>query len=1045
MGSKATEPEGIRRALEAARSALGALQWSCDWRVAPTAPADPAQARPDTTGWPTYQEWFLAGRDWQPGDNWLYATVTFPAEVEGVRIEGSAAAIHLGGWHPFSLFFEGVLVAQEERPWLSTGPALLPLPEPLRAGHPYQVTLRLPVPNHGMTVPFGVNLRVESVARALEEVDTLLAELSIAETLAESPADQEALARAYDAIDLDAVIERRWEAAAASFAAAEAHLAPLSARAKAHTIHLLGHSHIDMNWMWTWDDTVACILRDFHSVTELMRDYPELTFSHSQVATYAEVKQRNPALWAEVCQRVAEGRWEVVAPTWVEGDLNLANGEAIARHFLYAIRWCRAHLGVTPKTMWEPDTFGHPGNIPQLARLAGIERYFHMRCNPALPDWWPAYWWEGIDGSRLLATSRVYNGEISPAAILDAFQASQSLGSRSGFHLHGVGDHGGGPVRANLETLRRLQARPLIPTLRCSTMEAFTTELLREGVALPVHRGESSTVFEGCYTTHADIKRFNREGENRLLTAEALAALAGVDERAPMADAWQQVLFNQFHDLLDGSGIHPPYDECAEKHAAVLAAADAATEKALTALAAAVDTRGDGPAILVVNPLAWERTDVVRVSGLGALPEYPVLQAPDGSRVPGQRSGEDLLFLAREVPALGHAVYHLLAGDEAPAASAVPLSALRPAPGLTVREEETCFVVETPLFRAVVGKDSGIIGSLVDKRCGRELNAYGVPKWGTYVGSARPDLALNVFQVTEEAPHGMSAWLANEVHTEHSLLSGATVEVVECGPVRAALRVTHTVRSSRIVQQILFYRDLARIDFETVVDWQEVGTPQTGVPGLKVAFTARLNRPEATYEIPFGAVARPTDGQDVPALRWADVSGDDYGISLLNDGKYGYDALGSRLRLALLRSSYDPDPVPDCGEHRFRYSLYPHPGTWREADTVRQGVGFNQPLLAHVVDAHAGHCPARAAGITVTGLESVLVSSLKCPEEGDGWILRLYESQGRAGSVTLRLARPLAAAALVNLLEETQAVLPVNDGAVSLSFRPWEVKTLRLR
>lgn len=1057
-------------ALGEARRALGALQWGCDWRVAPQPPAAPASARPDTAGWPTFGEWHATH---QPGDAWLYATLSVPAEAEGVALDGSPAALDVNGWHPFTLYVDGKLIAQEERPWLSTGPALLPLPEPIHAGRSYQVTVRLPVAPHGVIGWFAVNLRVRNLDLLAEELETIQAELQVAEALAECDADRDALAAAYAAIDCDALAARQWGRARTSFESAEEHLLPFSERAKAHTVQLLGHSHIDMNWMWTWEDTVACVLRDFHSVAELMRDYPELTFTHSQVPTY-QVAQEKEDLWAEVRRRVAEGRWEVVAGTWVEGDLNMANGEAIARHFLYAVRWCRRHLGVTPRVVWEPDTFGHPGNMPQLVKLAGIERYFHMRTNPGLPGWWPLYWWEGMDGSRILCASRGYNGHVGAFAVVDAFRRHRALGSRLAFHIHGVGDHGGGPVRANLETMRRLQRRPVMPTLTCGTMAAFTDAVLREGCALPVHRGESGCVFEGCYTSHADIKRFNREGENALLTAETLALLTGTDDRAALGRAWQHVLFNQFHDLLDGSGIHAPYDQCAEKHAEVMATAGAATQRALAALAAAVDTRGEGQAILVANPSGWARTDVVRVAGLAGVPEHPVLIAPDGARLPGQRSGDALLFVARNVPALGHATYHLAAGAEAapgaaqpwapkvsignpptadplPASPEPPWSYAMPFPspqpaveGLAVVEEFGTFRVETPVFRARVAKDSGILVGLFDKRCGRELVGHGMAKWGTCEGVDRRDLAMNVFQVLDEAPHGMTSWELAQVKSEENLIGGATVSLAENGPVRVVLRVERPIRSSKLTQEIIFYRDLERVDFETVVDWQEVGTPQAGIPNLKVAFNARLLRPQAWFEIPYGAVERPADGQEVPALRWADVSGDDYGIALLNDCKYGCDVLGGRLRLSLVRSPYDPDPAPDCREHRFRYSLFPHAGTWREADTVRQGIGFNQPLLALAADAHAGSRPATQASVAITGLPSVILSSVKCPEEGEGAIARFYESQGRAGSVTVRPAAPVRSAEVVNLLEETLEPAVLRDGAVELSFGPWEVKTLRL-
>ena len=252
-----------------------------------------------------------------------------------------------------------------------------------------------------------------------------------------------------------------------------------------------------------------------------------------------------------------------------------------------------------------------------------------------------------------------------------------------------------------------------------------------------------------------------------------------------------------------------------------------------------------------------------------------------------------------------------------------------------------------PIFRVYLRRDSGILVSFYDKRVGCELVSYGMRRGSDYLDSARADLALNVLQLEEEHPHAMSAWHLDEVHTTHSLLRGATTRIVESGPARLVFEVNHGLRSSTIHQYITFYRDLPRVDFRTSIDWQELGSPEKGVPNLKVAFTAQLAECKAWFETPFAAVQRPCDGQEVPALRWADVGGDAYGIAVLNDSKYAYDALGTRLRLTLVRSGYDPDSISDIGQHEICYSLFPHPGDWRSAGVVRQAAGFNQPLLGY--------------------------------------------------------------------------------------------------
>jgi alpha-mannosidase len=352
--------------------------------------------------------------------------------------------------------------------------------------------------------------------------------------------------------------------------------------------------------------------------------------------------------------------------------------------------------------------------------------------------------------------------------------------------------------------------------------------------------------------------------------------------------------------------------------------------------------------------------------------------------------------------------------------------------------------VETPFFRVYVRRDSGILVSFFDKRAGRELIGYGMRRGSDYLDSVRADLAFNVLQLLDEAPHGMSAWHLDEVQAEHSLLHGATTEVVEKGAARLVIDSRRQVRSSQIVQRAIFYRDLSRVDFEADVDWRELGDAERGVPNLKVAFTARLPECEAWFETPFAAARRPSDGQEVPALRWADVGGDSYGIALLNDSKYGYDALGGRLRLTLLRSAYEPDAISDVGRHSMRYSLLPHPGGWRGAQVVRQAAGYNQPLLARHVphDRPAAEPLEGAWRPRLAEGTSVQVAGLKPARDGSGQIVRLYESGGRAGEAVLGGLPDRARAWETNLVEDRLAALDNRGGAVRLACDPWQVRTI---
>ena len=976
------------------------------------------------------------GLTFQPGQTLTLATrLNLPAQVAGVPISGDPLEATIGSLYPAELTWDEEPVFAEGGVPVAAGPALVTVIPQLKEGDNGELRLTIHVANNQTTAWFNLKFTTPGLRLRFELLDVAWAELTWAQALATGTEEQAAVLRAAALVpqNLAGFDE-------SGLARVEAELAPLAGKSAAHHVHVIGHSHIDMNWLWTWADTDNVIYRDFKSVVALMDDYPELTFTHSQPATYEHIRQKAPGLFARVVELIKQGRWEPATLTWVEGDTNMASGEAMARHLLESVRYSRDLLGALPTSFLAPDTFGHAGNLPQLAASAGAKRYYHHRANPGKENLWPAYWWEGQDGTRLLAISTPsYNGEIRARDLVESGLRSHKHGQAESLHFHGIGDHGGGPARQNLDALRRLQKRPLLPASACSTLARYTTALLEAGPALPVQRGESATVFEGCYTTHADIKQYNRSGENLLCSADTLAALAGIPAEA-LQPAWRSVLFNQFHDILDGSGIHETYIKSASDFAEVAAAAGAVTQAALSVLSQGVPAGQ----VAVTNPLGWEREDWVTVpelTGSGAV----TLVGSHGQRTVGQYSADGLGFAAR-VPAYGTVSYRVEGSATAGDASLAAEMAFAPTDNrgssilYETLNEQPYYRIETPFFRVYLRRDSGILVSFYDKRVGRELVGYGMRRVADYLDSARADLALNVLQLDEEHPHGMSAWHLDEVHATHSLLRGATTELVEAGPARLVFSVEHKLRSSAIRQFITFYRDLPRVDFRTQVNWQELGTPEAGVPNLKVAFTAHLMEGQAWFETPFAAVQRPADGQEVPALRWADVGGPAYGIAVLNDSKYAYDALGTRLRLTLLRSGYDPDAISDVGQHEICYSLFAHPGDWQAAGVVRQAAGFNQPLLASVAPG------VPEVGNTwlpeISGSPAVIPAGLKNACEGSGRVVRLYESCGSTGEVDLGGLPSGARAWELTVTEDKLAELPVMDGRVHLAFRPWQVRTV---
>ena len=973
----------------------------------------------------------------QPGQELTLATrLQLPAQVAGVPISGDPLEATIASLYPAEITWNEEPVFSEGGVPVAAGPALITVIPRLQEGNNGELRITVRIPNNQTTPWFNVYFTTPGLRSRFELLDVAWAELAWAQALATTDEEQAAVLRAGAHIPENlAGFDQN------SLARMESELSLFVHKAARYNVHLIGHSHIDMNWLWTWADTDNVIYRDFKSVVAMMDDYPELTFTHSQPATYEYIRQKAPALFTRVVEFIQQGRWEPATLTWVEGDTNMASGESMARHLLESVRFSRQQLGANPSTFLAPDTFGHAGNLPQLALSAGAVRYYHHRCNPGQADIWPAYWWEGQDGSRLLAISTLsYNGNIRARDLVETALRSLKHGQADSLHFHGIGDHGGGPARQNLDALRRLQKHPLLPTAYCSTLARYTQNLLEAGTALPVQRGESSTIFEGCYTTHADIKRYNRHGENMLCTADTLAALAGISSEH-LQPAWRTLLYNQFHDILDGSGIHETYEKCAADFAEISAAARTVTQSALDVLQNGLHT-GD---VAVTNPLGWEREDWVVVpnkTGLGTVN----LVGSHGHLSVGQYMPEGLGFVAR-VPAFGTVSYQVEEINMAGKDALVAELAFAPTDNRQynflsdTHSEPPYFKIETPVFRVYLRRDSGILVSFYDKRVGRELVGFGMRRGSDYTDSARADLALNVLQFEEEHPHTMSAWHLDEVHTTHSLLRGATTQLVEAGPARLVFSVQHRLRASTIQQFITFYRDLARVDFRTQVDWQELGSPEAGVPNLKVAFTARLLESQAWFETPFAAVQRPGDGQEVPALRWADVGGSEYGIAVLNDSKYAYDALGPRLRLTLVRSGYEPDSISDIGEHEICYSLFAHPGDWRSAGVVRQAAGFNQPLLGRVIPIEQ---PALRAGWLpeISGSPAVIPGCLKLASDGSGRILRLYESCGQNGEVEVRGFPPGARIWEMTVTEDKLAEYPILNGGVRLNFRPWQVKTL---
>ncbi|MFQ6095891.1 MAG: alpha-mannosidase, partial [Candidatus Bathyarchaeia archaeon] len=588
--------------------------------------------------------------------------------------------------------------------------------------------------------------------------------------------------------------------------------------------------------------------------------------------------------------------------------------------------------------------------------------------------------------------------------------------------VYGVGDHGGGPTFEDAAAAHEIQKKPALPRVTFSSAQEFFREIEAQlnGVSLPVVKDELNTIFDGCYTTHGDIKRYNRLCERLLVDAEKLCVASGVYPREKLRRAWLNMLFNQFHDILCGSGTHEAYDYPRELAEETVEIARDAIRTSMERIANSIQFSRSGVPVVVFNALSWDRTDIVRAEVPGDLiPENPIVVSADGETGPAQVTGDEVLFVA-EVPSMGYKTYYLTGGG-------ARFDSL-------VKDGD----LENKYLKVELDEASGAIGSMYDKVNGRFVFKKVMSE------ATRPE-ASNLLQVLYEAPHRMSAWIIGEISRVDNLIRGADVHLVEDGPVRATVKVVHRFSNSEITQYVSLYRGVPRVDFHTVIDWREVSDEKTDAPMLKVSFTPILGTAKATFEIPFGYIERPSDGKEVPALRWVDLSDEEYGVSLLNDSKYGFDVKGNTVRMTLVRTSYSPDTRPDYGKHEILYSIYPHKGDWRKARTFRRGYEVSHPLESIVVtNPSKGRMPETKSFIQVKP-ENVVVSCVKKAEDSNDIVVRMYDATGEGAEAELILGFKAEEAAEVNLMEKEIGQLKMENGTINVSLKPFEIKTIIIK
>ncbi|MFD0711481.1 alpha-mannosidase [Paenibacillus sp. GCM10027626] len=860
----------------------------------------------------------------------------------------------------------------------------------------------------------------------------------------------------------------------------EAMIAGLSAEAKRFKMLCVAHAHIDMNWQWGWDETVQITLDTFRTVLDLMKEYPAFTFSQSQASIYRIVEEYAPGMLSELKARVKEGRWEVTASHWVEADKNMPNGESLSRHLLYTRRYLSKLLDIDPETLnidYEPDTFGHSVNVPEILADGGVRYYYHCRGY----EGHNLYRWRAPSGKSVIVYREPiwYNAYVESSMGLHVPEFCTKHNMTTMLKVYGIGDHGGGPTRRDIERILDMASWPVFPTIEFGTYAQFYAMVEEIASELPVVEGELNFVFSGCYTSQSRIKMANRIAEAALYDAEALGAFAKLDAgtdypQVRFEEAWRNVLFNQFHDILPGSGVTETREHALGLFQKTMATANTARNEALRALSARIDTsrymnnepiadsisegagvgygvkdfkvtqvsrgRGGTRIFHVYNTTASTREEVVEFVLWDWNGNIAHVRFEDDE---GNKAGHQVIdhgfhhywshyymrvLVKVRVPAFGYRTYVMktqVQEDPLP----VPLE-----PRMEKVDE---FVLQNDCIRVKFSPVDGSIVSFTDVQSGEEL-----------MDQRRPSGLFRL--VREDDNKGMSSWIVGRYMDIQSAHKQVKLKKVYSGSgLRQAIQYEMAFAASKLSVVVSLDEGSSQLNFEVECDWQEIGKPGQGMPQLNFYMPLAYDVAGYRYDVPFGTVVRESLELDVPANSWAYGCRKQPGarsLMLLSRSKYGFRGADNALALTLIRSSYDPDPHPELGMHRFQFAVALVESAGNQ-DLIEYGRVYNHPL--HVLSdiARIGELPTTHS---LAGLEagSVAFSAFKLAEDGEGaWIVRLYETEGTDTAAVLRLPREPLRAQLVDMHEQPLEDAPsvrIEGERITVPVAGYTVASVRL-
>ncbi len=968
---------------------------------------------------------------------WLAQKIVIPTALQDYPISGLTLRLVLTWWaEDARVFINGELVQEGD---LFDSSARVVITEDAKPGEEYLVTICLTSPNHDIGALMRSHLLYEK-SYLPENVDPGLVadELTVLSKylIQFQPEHLKIFAGELNKFswhnikDADRFFHDLQELRSS--------LLSLGKDIKQRCFNLLGHAHLDMAWLWTTEETKEIAQRTFKSVLSLQQNFPSLVFGHTSPALYEWIEQDLPELFENIQNAVKTNKWELLGGMWIEPETNLVSGESLIRQLIYGQQYYQEKFGDISKVAWLPDSFGFTWQLPQILKQCGIEYFvtgkLHWNDTTKFPH--GCFWWESPDGTRLLTLMSPPNVtgvmDTNPITMTNyAIDWETQTGLQDIFWLPGVGDHGGGPTKDMLEVAEKWNNSPFFPEIKFTKAIDYLEKITPSQDKFPIWKDELYLeLHRGCYTVHADQKKYNRYCERLLYEAELWSSLAtllcrdyiykqplfpnvsifsrkeGICQpnwQKLIEIAWKKVLFNQFHDILPGTSIPEVFTEANKDWEGAIAIGESLLDSALKAIASSIKLpeppQPDAKPIIVFNSLNWKRSQVVTVEANQGL-----IFNSDGVEMRSQIiEDHKLIFLAEDVPSVGYKLFWFISNE----------SYLKD----TVIERQK-YILENQYLKVAINSLTGNLDSIFDKKNQQEI----------LLGEG------NKLQAFKDKGQYWDAWNIDPEYEQKQIqdINLKSIQWVEDGDIRQKIRVVKQLNQSQFTQDYILENNSPLLKIANKVDWQETHVM------VKAAFPLTIASDTATYEIPCGTITRTTKPQteaekaqwEVSALNWADITDEsqNYGVSLLNDCKYGYDAKPNQLRLTLLRASTWPDPQSDRGIHHFTYAIYSHKFNWKMAKTVHKGYELNTPLRTIVLEQNDGGNLINNALPPISQLlrlssENVILMALKFSNKQE-LIMRCYEAYGESSEITITSDLNLHLDCVVNCLENSQDTTP---------------------